>query len=168
MLNRTYGLIMASLIVYGIFAQVYVNFAEANFYFLVTGILTAWLVADSIDRNCKFGHMVLWIVSSLLLAPIVVARWYSTRKLLPGEVRKFGADANFFNAFGVITLIFTGVSAALNFIDFGGNRGFEIIINSGFAVAGTAIVMAIASRRESVTETGRPLATQPVRDRDDN
>jgi hypothetical protein len=166
MLSRVYGLVMALAVIGGVCSQVYVNFPEPNVYLLVTGVLTAWLISDAMDRGLNWLSIMSWSLFSFFLAPIVVPRWYASRPLKNGEMRKGGNDANFFNAFGLITVVFTGVSAALNFMDFGSNRGFEIIINAGFAVAGTAFVLALSTRRDSITETGRPLATETVTDND--
>ena len=165
MLNRVYGLIMCAAVVGGLVSQVYVPFPDSNIYFLESGIFTAWLVADALERRSKLWQIFVWAFFSLLLCPIVVPRWYANRPLKALELRRGGTDSNFFNAFGLVTTSFTGVSATINFMAFGANRGFELIINSGFAVAGIAFVLALSTRRDSITEMGKPLSAEPVAER---
>lgn len=136
--------------------------SDPDYYFLLSGILAAWVVADAFERRYNLAQAFGWAFGSVLLAPIVVPRWYATRKLLSGEERKGGTDANYLKAFGIVTLMYTGLSCALSFLNFGSNHGFELIIHAGFSVAGTAFVLGLVARKESVTETGRPVSLEPT------
>lgn len=156
MLNRFYGLIMCTAVSGAMLAGVYIP-SDPQYYFLLSGILAAWVVADAIERRYNPLQTFSWAFGSILLAPLVVPRWYATRKLKVGEERKGGRDANYLQAFGIVTVMYTGLSCALNFLNFGSNGGFELIIHTGFAAAGCALVMGLNCRQESVTETGRPL-----------
>ena len=133
---------------------------DPDYYFLLSGILAAWVVADALQRRYNLVQAFGWAFGSVLLAPIVVPRWYATRKLRCGEERKGGIDANYLKAFGIVTLMYTGLSCALSFLNFGSNHGFELIIHAGFSVAGTAFVLGLVARKESVTETGRPVSIE--------
>ncbi len=166
MLNRCYGLVMMLAFVGALLSQVYIPFPDVNIYFLESGVLAAWLVADAIERRAKFTTTLGWTLAALLMAPVIVPRWYANRPLKAGECRKGGVDANYFTAFGIITLLYTGVSAACNFLAFGPDRGFELIINSGFAVAGTGLVLGLACRQDKVTEMGPKLLGQKVEEVD--
>ena len=154
MLNRCYGLVMSTAFLGALLAQVYVPLPDWHIYFVESSIFAAWLLVDAAARRAKFTSALTHALAAFILAPLVVARWYACRPLRPGEWRKGGMDANFFTAFGVMTVIFTGVSASCNFLNFGPDRGFELIINSGFSVAGTALVMAMMVRQERVFEKG--------------
>lgn len=143
-------------------SQVYIPFPDVNIYFLESGLLAAWLISDALERKAKVWSTLGWGVAALVLAPIVVPRWYANRPLKTGEFRKGGSDANYFTAFGIITLLYTGVSAACNFLAYGPDRGFELIINSGFAVAGTALVLGLACKQEKVLEKGPAMVGQKV------
>lgn len=162
MSNRCYGMVMTLAFLGALLSQVYVPFPDTNIYFLVSGILAAWMVSDAIERKAKFSTIMGWMFAALVLAPIVIPRWYANRPLKAGEWRKGGVDANFFTAFGIITLLYTGVSAACNFLAFGPDRGFELIINSGFAVAGTGLVLGLAAKQEKITEKGPAMVGQKV------
>ena len=166
MLNRCYGLVMMLAFVGALLSQVYIPFPDVNIYFLESGVLAAWLVADAIERRAKFTTTLGWTLAALLMAPVIIPRWYANRPLKAGECRKGGVDANYFTAFGIITLLYTGVSAACNFLAFGPDRGFELIINSGFAVAGTGLVLGLACRQDKVTEMGPKLLGQKVEEVD--
>jgi hypothetical protein len=154
MLNRCYGLVMATAFLGGLMAQVYVPLPDWHMYFLECAIFAAALLVDAAFRRTRISSALLYFCGSLVLAPIVVARWYANRPLRPGEWRKGGSEANFFTAFGIITIFFTGVSAACNLLNFGSEHGFELIINSGFAVAGVAIITSLMARKERVFEKG--------------
>jgi hypothetical protein len=157
MQNRIFGLIMCTSALGAFLTGVYMP-SDPDYYFLLSGILSAWVVADACERRYNLVQTFAWAFASLLLAPIVVPRWYATRKLLTGEDRKGGTDCNYLKAFGIVTLMYTGLSCALSFLNFGSNHGFELIIHTGFAAAGCAFVLGLVSRKESVTETGRPKA----------
>src|SRR5262249_34962802 len=137
-----------------IVAQVYIPWPDWHVYMAECGILALWLSLDAIQRRASFGSALVHTAGALILAPLVIPRWYANRPLKVGEWRKGGADANFFLAFGILTVVFTGVSAASNFLAFGPERGFELIINSGFSVAGTALVLSLLARQERVFERG--------------
>lgn len=162
MLNRFYGLIMCTAVLGAMLAGVYIP-SDPQYYFLLSGILAAWVVADASERRYNPLQTFGWAFGSILLAPLVVPCWYATRKLKMGEERKGGRDANYLKAFGIVTVMYTGLSCALNFLNFGSNCGFELIIHTGFAAAGCALVMGLNCRQESVTETGRPLDSQSSR-----
>ena len=157
-MNRVYGMVMCTAFLGAILSQVFIPFPDVNVYFLECGLLAAWLVADAFERKASFGTTVLWAALALVLAPIVVPRWYANRPLKSDEWRKGGTDTNFYNAFGLVTVMFTGVSAACSFLNFGPEHGFELIINAGFSVAGTAFVLALATKQESVFEKGKAAA----------
>jgi hypothetical protein len=140
-------------------SQVFIPFPDINIYFLESGLLAAWLVSDAWERKAKAKNAFGWAAAALVLAPIVVPRWYANRPLKAGETRKGGSDSNFYTAFGIVTVLFTGVSAACNFLAFGPDRGFELIINSGFAVAGLGLVLGLAAKQDKVTEKG-PVAVR--------
>jgi hypothetical protein len=154
MVNRFCGLVMSTAVLGALLTQVYIPNPEWHVYFVASMTFAAWLLVDAVVRRASIGSMVAYALFTLILAPLSVARWYACRPLLPGEWRKGGMDANFFTAFGITTLVFTGISAAANFVNFGPDRGFELIINSGFAVAGTAIVMGLVVRQDRLYEKG--------------
>jgi hypothetical protein len=154
MMNRCFGLVMSTAFLAGLLAQVYVPFPDWHVYLVECAVFATWLICDAAMRRAKVGTALTYAAMALLLAPLAIPRWYANRPLRPGEWRKGGSEANFFTAFGVMTLIFTGVSAAVNFINFGPEKGFELIINSGFAVAGIALVMSLIARKERVFEKG--------------
>lgn len=158
MQNRLFGLILCTSVLGALLTGVYIP-SDPDYYFLLSGILAAWVVADAFERRYSLGQTFAWAFASLLLAPVVVPRWYATRKLQTGEERKGGTDANYLKAFGIVTVMYTGLSCALSFLNFGSNHGFELIIHTGFAAAGCAFVLGLVSRKESVTETGRPLVS---------
>lgn len=164
MQNRLFGLIMCTSVLGALLAGVYIP-TQPDYYFLLSGILAAAVVSDALGRKYNLAQVFGWAFGSVLLAPVVVPRWYATRRLRTGEERKGGSDANYLKAFGMVAIMFTGMSCALNFLNYGANNGFELIIQTGFSVAGTAWVLSIISRKESVTETGRPVIadTTPVR-----
>jgi hypothetical protein len=115
------------------------------------------------ERKTRAWNTLGWAAAALVLAPIVVPRWYANRPLKSGETRKGGVDANFFTAFGIITVLYTGVSAACNFLAYGPDRGFELIINAGFAVAGTGLVLGLAAKQEKIMEKGPAASPALVR-----
>jgi hypothetical protein len=154
MKNHCYGLVMSTAFLGAVLAQVYVPWPDCRLYILECGFLALCLSIDAIQRRAGFASALGHAAAALVLAPLVMARWYAHRPLKPGEWRKGGADANFFFAFGILTVFFTGVSAASNFLTFGPEQGFELIINSGFSVAGTAFVLAMLARQERVFERG--------------
>jgi hypothetical protein len=160
MLNRVYGLVMVLAFMGALLSQVFVPFPDINIYFLESGLLAAWLVSDAWERKAKATNAFGWAAAALVLAPIVVPRWYANRPLKAGETRKGGSDSNFYTAFGILTVLFTGVSAACNFLAFGPDRGFELIINSGFAVAGMGLVLGLAAKQDKVTEKGPALVAR--------
>lgn len=157
-MNRVYGMVMCTAFLGAILSQVFIPFPDVNIYFLECGLLTAWLVADAFERKAPIRTTILWTALALVLAPIVIPRWYANRPLKTDEWRKGGTDTNFYNAFGLVTVMFTGVSAACSFLSFGANHGFELIINAGFSVAGTAFVLALATKQEAVFEKGKATA----------
>lgn len=163
MLNRMYGMLMVVAFMVALKAQVFVPFPDVNIYFLECALLAAWIVSDAYDRKVKVTKAIGWAAAALLMAPVVVPRWFANRPLKAGETRKGGGDSNFYTAFGIITIVFTGVSAACNLLAFGPDRGFELIINSGFAVAGIALVLGLAAKQDKVLEQGPALAAAPVR-----
>jgi hypothetical protein len=140
-------------------SQVYVPWPDWHIYLLACGVLSILVVLDAIDRQAPLSTTLLHAIGALLFAPLVVPRWYAVRPLKPGQWRKGGADTHFFMAFGVLTVVFTGISAACNFINCGPDSGFELIINAGFAVAGTAFIMSMAAHKERVFEKG-PVAVR--------
>jgi hypothetical protein len=146
-----------------VLSQVFIPFPNYSIYLLECGILAAWLVSDALERRTRAWNAVGWAAAALVLAPIVVPRWYANRPLKTGETRKGGSEANFFTAFGIVTLLFTGVSAACNFLSYGPDRGFELIINAGFAVAGTGLVLGLAAKQEKIMEKGPAAAPALVR-----
>jgi hypothetical protein len=160
MLNRCFGMVMALAVMGALLSQVFIPFPDSNIYFLESGLLAAWLISDAFERKAKLGEVLGWAAAALVMAPIVVPRWYANRPLRAGETRKGGVDSNFYTAFGIVTVLFTGVSAACNFIAFGPDRGFELIINSGFAVAGLGLVLGLAAKQDKVTEQGPALVAR--------
>jgi len=164
MLNRCYGMIMVLAVTGALLCQVYVPYPDINIYFVESTILAAWLVADAIDRQAKFPATAAWAIASFVLAPITIPHWYAHRRLKAGECRHGGVDSNFFTAFGITTLLYTGVSAACNFLVFGPDKGFELIINCGFAVAGTGLILGLVSKQEKVTEMGPNLIATKVKE----
>jgi hypothetical protein len=152
MLNRCYGTMMALAFIGALLSQVYIPFPDVNIYFLESALLAAWLVSDALERRAKVLSSLGWAAAALVLAPIVIPRWYANRPLKSNETRKGGVDSNFYTAFGIVTVLYTGVSAACNFLAYGPDRGFELIINSGFAVAGTALVLGLAAKQDKVIE----------------
>lgn len=163
-MNRLYGVVMALALMGALLSQVYIPFPDTNIYFLESGILAAWLVSDALERKAKFSNVLGWALAALVLAPVVVPRWYANRPLKAREMRKGGVDSNFYTAFGVITVLYTGVSAACNFLAFGPDRGFELIINAGFAVAGTGLVLGLAARQDKIVEKA-PVLTAAKEER---
>lgn len=154
MVNRFYGLVMSTAFLAALLSQVYLPAPDWHLYFIECFTFAAWVLLDGIIRRASAKSVAGYVLSTAILAPLAVARWYACRPLLPGEWRKGGMDANFFMAFGVITVVFTGVSAASSFLNFGPDRGFELIINSGFSVAGTAIIMGMLTRKDRLYEKG--------------
>lgn len=161
MLNRCYGVFMTLAVIGALLSQVFIPFPDSNIYFLECGVLAAWVISDAWERKAKLGQTLGWGAAALMFAPLVVPRWYANRPLKAGEMRKGGVDSNFYTAFGIVTVLFTGVSAACNFIAFGPDRGFELIINSGFAVAGMGLVLGLAAKQEKVTEKGPAIVARP-------
>jgi hypothetical protein len=154
MVNRFCGLVMSTAFLGALLSQVYVPVPGWQVYFVASMTFAAWLLLDGVIRRASISTMAAYALFTMILAPLSVARWYACRPLLPGEWRKGGMDANFYTAFGLVTLVFTGISAASNFVNFGPDRGFELIINSGFCVAGTAIVMGLMVRKDRLYEKG--------------
>lgn len=155
MLNRCYGMVMSVMFLCGVLSQVYVPLPDVQVYFFECAFFTVILMADAMYRKASFSSTLAYGLASLVLAPLAVPHWFANRPLKPGECRKGGVDANFFNAFALLTVAYTGASAACNFLSYGPEHGFELIVNSGFAVAGTALVMALITRQEQLLETGR-------------
>lgn len=154
MLNRYYGLVMCSAFLGALFAQVYIPIPDSHVFFVVNAVLAGFLVLDASYRRIRLSNTLGWMLAAMVLAPLVVPRWWANRPLLPGETRKGGVDSNFFTAFAIVTLIYTGTSAACSFLNFGAEHGFELIINSGFAVAGVAWVVGLATKKEEKFESG--------------
>jgi hypothetical protein len=153
-----YGMVMVLAFMGALLSQVFIPFPDVNIYFLECALLAAWVISDAYERKVKVTKALGWAAASLILAPVVVPRWYANRPLKAGETRKGGGDSNYYTAFGIVTVLFTGVSAACNFLAFGPDRGFELIINSGFAVAGTALVLGLAAKQDKILEKGPALA----------
>jgi hypothetical protein len=164
MLTRLYGLLICTAFLGGLAAQVYVPKPDGHLYLIECSIFAAWLVSDAISRRAKFTPTLVHALAAILLAPLVIPRWYAHRPLQPNEWRKGGIDSNFFTAFGVMTVIFTGVSAACNFLNFGPEHGFELIINAGFSVAGVALLLGLVSRKEAVFERGPKTRTPNIKE----
>jgi hypothetical protein len=162
-LNRGYGMMMSLSFLGAILSQVYVPLPDIQVYFVECAFFASLVLVDAIDRKAGLGTTLLYFLSSLILAPLAVPRWYANRPLKCNECRKGGVHTNFLNAFAILTVVFTGVSAACNFLSFGPDRGFELIINSGFCVAGTALVLGLIVRQESVLEKGaKPTLSEKV------
>jgi hypothetical protein len=155
-----YGIVMLLAFIGALLSQVYIPFPDVNIYFLECALLAAWVVSDGYERKVKATRALAWAAAALVLAPVVVPRWYANRPLKAGETRKGGGDSNYYTAFGIVTVVFTGVSAACNFLAFGPDRGFELIINSGFAVAGTALVLGLAAKQDKILEKGPALVAR--------
>jgi hypothetical protein len=153
-LNRGYGMMMCLSFLGAILSQVYIPLPDIQVYFVECAFFASLVLVDAIDRRAGLGTTLLYFVSSLILAPLAVPRWYANRPLNFGECRKGGVHTNFLNAFAIVTVVFTGVSAACNFLSFGPDHGFELIINSGFCVAGTALVLGLIAKQASVMEKG--------------
>ncbi|HEY9792617.1 MAG TPA: hypothetical protein V6D22_19610 [Candidatus Obscuribacterales bacterium] len=154
MKNRCYGLVMSTAFLGAVLAQVYVPWPDWRLYLMECAFFAFCLSIDAINRRAGFANALGHTAAALVLAPLVIPRWYAHRPLKPHEWRKGGADANFYLAFGILTVFFTGISAASNFVTFGPERGFELIVNSGFAVAGTALVLSLLARQDRVSERG--------------
>jgi hypothetical protein len=162
MLNLYYSLFMCLALSAALVVPVFVPAPASDVYLLEGALLGAWLVSDAVERQAKSVDAVMWGLAAVVLSPIVIPRWYAQRPLKAGECRKGGWDCNFFNAFGAITLMFAGVSAALNHLTFGYSSSFELIANTGLATAGMAFVLALFARDEKVCEQGR-LAAESIR-----
>jgi hypothetical protein len=161
MLNRTaYGIVMCTAFLGGLLAKIYVPVPDGHLYLIECSIFGAWLAADAIYRRAKFVPTLAHATAAIFLAPLVIPRWYANQPLQTGEWRKGGTESNFFTAFGVITLVFTGVSACCNLSSFGPEHGFELIINSGFSVAGVALLLGLVSKKERVFERGQNQRVQ--------
>ena len=152
--DRCYGFVMTLALLGGIITQAFIPFTDVHVYFMECAVLAIIVLADALHRRTNIVKALGYFLASLVLAPLAVARWYADRPLRHDETRKGGFHTNFFNAFALLTLMFTGVSAACNFLAFGPDRGFELIINGGFAVVGTALVMALAAKQDMVLEKG--------------
>jgi hypothetical protein len=153
-LNRCYGVVFSLTFLAGLASQVYIPLPDVQVYFLECAFFSALIICDAILRRATFSQTLMYTAAALVMAPLAVPHWYANRPLKPGEVRKGGGDVNFLNAFAIVTVMFTGVSAACSFLSFGSEHGFELIINAGFCVAGTALVAGLITRKERVLETG--------------
>lgn len=162
MLNRWYGILMSIAVLAGLLAQVYIPFPDWHLYLTECAVFSCLLIVDAAMRRVRPSTAIANTLAALVLAPLVVPRWYANRPLLPGEFRKYGTDSNFFTAFGIITVFFTGVSAASNFMNFGPDRGFEFIINAGFCVAGVGLILSLATRQDRALEKGATVSAEEV------